>query len=148
MTWFHNYGFCHILRSNDGGSFRTSFTEEMHRLGVKHLKASAYNSSSNGRAERVVRSIKEYLRKENIQKVTQETTGRKKQWIETGVKKKPKISDDGTSHSFIINVDRGGQCLRNKCHMKHFKATTTPHRDDEARSDPSYINTRGRRRNN
>ena len=72
MIWFHNYGFCHILRSNDGGSFRTSFTEEMHRLGVKHVKASAYNSSSNGGAERVVRSIKLYLRKKNIQKVTQE----------------------------------------------------------------------------
>ena len=72
MTLFQSYGFCHILRSDDGGSFRTSFTEEMNRLGVKHVKASAYNSSSNGGAERVVRSIKEYLRKENIQKVTQE----------------------------------------------------------------------------
>ena len=72
MTWFHSYGFCHILRSDNGGSFRTSFTEEMNKLGVKHVKASAYNSSSNGGAERVVRSIKEYLRKENIQKVTQE----------------------------------------------------------------------------
>ena len=45
--------------------------KDMHRLGVKHVKASAYNSSSNGGAERVVLSIKEYLREENIQKVTQ-----------------------------------------------------------------------------
>ena len=35
----------------------------MTRLGVKHVKSSAYNSSSNGRAERVVRSIKEFLQK-------------------------------------------------------------------------------------
>ena len=64
--------FCHILRSDDGGSFRACFTEEMHKLGVKHGKASAYNSSSNGVAKLVVQSIKEYVRKENIQKVTQE----------------------------------------------------------------------------
>ena len=53
ITWFHRYGFCHcqILRSDDGGSFRTSFTEEMTRLGVKHVKSSAYNSSSDGGAE-------------------------------------------------------------------------------------------------
>ena len=57
---------------DDGGNFRTSFIEEMHRLGVKHLEESAYNSSSKGGAERVLRSIKEYLRKENIQRVTQE----------------------------------------------------------------------------
>ena len=30
MTWFHSYGFYHIIRNDDGGSFRTSFTEEMH----------------------------------------------------------------------------------------------------------------------
>ena len=61
MTCFHSYGFCHILRSDYGGSFRGSFTEEMSRLGVKHVKASAYNSCSNGGAKRVLLSIKEYL---------------------------------------------------------------------------------------
>ena len=54
------------------GKLQNKLQEEMNRLGVKHVKASAYNSSSNGEAEREVRSIKEYLRKENIQKVTQE----------------------------------------------------------------------------
>ena len=61
-----------MLRSDDGGSFRASFTEEMSKLGVKHVKSSAYNSASNGGAERTVHSIKEFLRKENIKKVTQE----------------------------------------------------------------------------
>ena len=36
MTWFYSYRFCHILRSDDGG-----FTEEMTRLGVKHVKSSS-----------------------------------------------------------------------------------------------------------
>ena len=77
--------------------------------------------------------------------ILQEITGRKKQWIET---EQARISDDGTNHSFIINLDRGGQCLRNKHHIKYFKATTSPHRDDEARLDPLYMNTRDRRRSN
>ena len=37
------------------------------------------------------------------------------------------------------NLDREGQCLRNKRHINHFKATTNPHRDDEARPDPPHM---------
>ena len=72
MSWFHTYGFCHILRIDDGGRFRANFTEPMKELGVEHVKSSAYNSPSNDGAERTVQSIKSFLRKENIQKVTQE----------------------------------------------------------------------------
>ena len=80
--------------------------------------------------------------------ILQKRTGSKKQWIETGVIEQARIFDDGTNHSFIINLDRGGQCLRNKRHKKQFKATTVPHRDDKAMPDPPYMNTRGRRRSN
>ena len=72
MSWFHTYGFFHVLKSTDGGSFRTTFTEEMDRLGVEHDKSSAYNSASNGGSECTVKSIKSFLRKEGIQRVTQE----------------------------------------------------------------------------
>ena len=41
-------------------------------MGVKHVKSSAYNTASNGGAKHTVRTIKEFLRKENINKVTQE----------------------------------------------------------------------------
>ena len=68
--------------------------------------------------------------------ILQETTGRKKQWIETGVIEQARIFDDGTNHSFIINLDRGEQCLRNKHHIKHYRATTTPHRNSKAIPDP------------
>ena len=72
MNWIHSHGFCHVLRSHDGGSFRANFTEQMKELGVDHVKSSPYNSPSNGGAEQTVQSIKSFLRKENIQKVTQE----------------------------------------------------------------------------
>ena len=58
-----NPGYCHVVRSDDGGSFRISFTEAM---GVRHVKSSPYNSATNGGAESTVKSIKEYLSKEKI----------------------------------------------------------------------------------
>ena len=72
MTWFHAYGFCHVLRSDGGGSFRANFTKQMEDLGIEHRKSSPYNSPSNGGAERTVQHIKSFLRKENIEKVSQE----------------------------------------------------------------------------
>ena len=39
---------------------------------MKHVKSSAYNSASNGGAERVVQSIKQFLRREGIKRVSQE----------------------------------------------------------------------------
>ena len=65
----------------------------------------------------------------------QDTTGRRKQWIETGIIEQARVSDDGTT------LDRGGSCLRNK-----LRDTTTTDRDDEAQPNPPYMNTRGRRR--
>ena len=71
-SWFHTYGYCHVLWSDDGGSFRANFTEEMRKLGIRHVKSIAYNSASNGGAERTVWSIKEFLKKENIKNGSQE----------------------------------------------------------------------------
>ena len=78
--------------------------------------------------------------------IVQDTTGRRKQWIETGIIEQVIVSDDGTNHSFIITLDEGGLCLRNKRHIKHQRDTTTTNRDDEAQPDPPYMNTRGRMR--
>ena len=70
----------------------------------------------------------------------------KKQWIETGVIEQARISDDGTNQSFIITLDKGESCLRNKPHIQHFRDTTITNRDDEAQPDPPYMNTKGRMR--
>ena len=67
--------------------------------------------------------------------ILQDTTGRRKQWIETGIIEQPRVSDDGTNQSFIITLDKGGSCLRNKRHIKHLRDTTTTNRDDEAQPD-------------
>ena len=138
-------------------------TEEMTRLRVKHVKSSAYNSASNAGAKRVVQSIKQFLRKEGIQRVSQdllqnmcfkvnrviiqETTWERKQWIETGVIDKARISDDSTNQSFIIALDKGGSCLRNKRFIKHLRDTITMDRDDDAQPDPPHMNTRNKSRN-
>ena len=194
------------------------------KLGVKHVKSRAYNTSSNGGAELIVHSIKEFLRKENNKKITQEllqeltfkvnnyvqnektdsaaerwfrrkpinmlpntmerdidwknmpeerrneqtklatkkgrkssvkfrirdkvilqeTTGKKRQLLETGVIKEQRVSDNGTFHSFNADLDKGGQCLRNKRLLKHYRQVTFTNRNDEVTHDPPYMNTRSR----
>ena len=74
--------------------------------------------------------------------IIQETTGRRKQWIETGIIDQARVSDNGTNQSFIITLDRGGSCLRNK----RLRDKTTTKRDDEAQPNPPYMNTRDRSR--
>ena len=64
--------------------------------------------------------------------IIQETTGRRKQWIETGVIDEARVSDDGSNQSFIITLNKGGSCLRNMRHIKLLRDTTTTNRDDEA----------------
>ena len=46
--------------------------------------------------------------------IIQEATGNKRQWFETGIIKEQRALDDGTYHSFIIEIYKGGKCLRNK----------------------------------
>ena len=50
--------------------------------------------------------------------IIQEHSGRK-QWIDTGVIEQARISEDGSNQSFLITLDRGGSCLRNKHFIKH-----------------------------
>ena len=52
--WFHTYGYCHVVRSDDGGRFRAVVTEAIRNMGVRHVKSSAYNSVSYGGAERTI----------------------------------------------------------------------------------------------
>ena len=65
-------GIPHEVRSDGAGSFRTSFTELLRSVGIKHVHTSPYNSKSNGGSERCVCSIKDVLRRDNIKKVTQQ----------------------------------------------------------------------------
>ena len=51
-----------------------------------------------------------------------------------------------TNQLFIIAMDKGGSCLRNKRFIKHLRDTIAMDRED-AQPDPPYMNTRGRRRN-
>ena len=60
----------------------------------------------------------------------------RKQWIDTGVIEQARISDDGSSQSFLITLDRGGSCLRNKRFIKHWRDTTSEDRKNNAQ--PEY----------
>ena len=52
------------FEDDDGGIFRSAFTEAMRKMGVKHVKSSPHNCTSNGG---------ELLRKEKINEVTART---------------------------------------------------------------------------
>ena len=65
--------------------------------------------------------------------ILRETTETKRQWLETGVIIEQRISDDGSFHSFIIDLDKGGQCLRKKRFL-----------NDDVTHDPPYMNMRSR----
>ena len=60
------------------------------------------------------KSAEEFKPGDNV--IIQEHSGRK-QWKNTGMIEQARISDDGSSQSFLITLDRGGSFLRNK----HFK---------------------------
>ena len=70
-TWFNSYGFASVVRSDGGPSFRESFSEELDRMGVKHVLSSSYYPQSNGGAERVVRSFCEVLEKRGQRRTSQ-----------------------------------------------------------------------------
>ena len=70
-TWFFNYGFASIVRSDGGPAFRDAFSQELDKHGVKHVLSSSFNTQSNGAAERVVRSLREVLEKRGGKKTTQ-----------------------------------------------------------------------------
>ena len=70
-TWFFNYGFASIVRSDEGPAFRDAFSQELDKLGVKHVLSSSFNPQSNGAAERVFRSLREVLEKRGGKKTTQ-----------------------------------------------------------------------------
>lgn len=78
--------------------------------------------------------------------IIQEQTGRK-QWIDTGVIDEARVSDDGSNQSFLITLDRGGSCLRNKRFIKHWRDTTYEDRENDAQPDAPHMNTTSQRRN-
>ena len=64
----------------------------------------------------------------------EKSTGRRKQWIETGVIDQATVSEDGSNQSFIITLDKGGLSQKQ-----------TPHQapdDNNAEPNPPYMNTR------
>ena len=64
----------------------------LREVGVNHVHTSPYNSKSNGGVERSVRSIKDVLRKQEINKVTQE----KLDEITYLINQHPQKGEDGT----------------------------------------------------
>ena len=51
------------LKSDDGASFKSTWVEELDKLGVRVLHSSAYNSQSMSLVERSVHTLKEIFRK-------------------------------------------------------------------------------------
>ena len=70
-TWFYSYGFASIVRSDGGPAFKEAFSQELDKLGVKHVLSCSNNPQSNGVAERVCKSIREVLEKRGGKKTDQ-----------------------------------------------------------------------------
>ena len=61
--WFATHGLPEQLVSDNGPQFRSAdFAEFMKGNGVKHIRCAPYHPSSNGAAERFVRTVKEALK--------------------------------------------------------------------------------------
>ena len=61
--WSFTYGLPHQVKTDGGPAFREGFQSYLLGLGISHATTSAYNSTSNGLAERGVRQIKDVLKK-------------------------------------------------------------------------------------
>ena len=79
--------------------------------------------------------------------IIQEHSGKTMDRHCTAVIEQARISEDGSNQSFLITLDRGGSCLRNKRFIKHWRDTTSGDRENDAQPDAPYINTRRQRRN-
>ena len=58
LTWFTEYGWPSMLRSDGGRQFRTEFSAFCSNNGIKHELSSPYYPESNGLAEAAVKNIK------------------------------------------------------------------------------------------
>lgn len=63
---FHSYGLPNIIRSDGAHCFSHQFEEWCDSLSIKHQTSSAYNSPSNGSAERGVKSVKALFDKDGV----------------------------------------------------------------------------------
>ncbi|XP_062713180.1 uncharacterized protein K02A2.6-like [Aedes albopictus] len=64
MSVFARFGLPDVVVTDGGPPFNSKeFTDFMERHGVKVMKSPPYNPSSNGQAERMVRVVKESLKK-------------------------------------------------------------------------------------
>ena len=62
-TWFMDFGFPHIIRSDGGPQFRSEFNAYCKTHNIKKQRSSAYYPQSNGLAENGVKSMKRLLKK-------------------------------------------------------------------------------------
>jgi len=60
-SWFDDWGFPKVIRSDGGPQFRTHFEDFCRRHHILHEKTSPYNSQSNGLAEAAVKNVKHLL---------------------------------------------------------------------------------------
>ena len=42
-AWFYDYGFCNQVWTDGGPTFTSSFSEELGKMGIKHVLTSSYN---------------------------------------------------------------------------------------------------------
>lgn len=64
VTYFARFGLPDVLVSDNGPPFNSwNFVDFLQKQGIKVMKSPPYNPSSNGQAERLVRTVKEVLKR-------------------------------------------------------------------------------------
>ena len=74
QEYFSLFGLAHRVRSDGGPGYQSQFVEYLKGLHIDHAYTSSYHASSNGMAERGVRSIKEVIKKDG-RPITKEILG-------------------------------------------------------------------------
>ena len=62
-TWFYDFGFPRVIRSDGGPQFRTEFEQYCRSNGITKELSSPYNPQSNGLAESAVKQVKYLMKK-------------------------------------------------------------------------------------
>ena len=76
VDWCHRFGLPHSVRFYGRRSFHSRFIEKLKQMGIQHIYTYLSHSKSNSGVDQAIRSVKHYLTRDSIKKVTQELVDR------------------------------------------------------------------------